>query len=72
MVVYDKIIYVMDGANVIYTLPTDVLSTVPTNFTYKRARCKMNYFILHMLLLGIILLLVITIICDQYTKHKSK
>ena len=42
MVVYDKIIYVMDGANVIYTLPTDVLSTVPTNFTYKRARCKID------------------------------
>lgn len=72
MVVYDKIIYVMDGANVIYTLPTNVSSTVPTNSTYKRARCKMNYFILHMLLLVIILLLVITIICDQYTKHKSK
>ena len=61
------------------TIPTNVKNTIPTNATstvltnvYKKLRSKMDSYMFHTVLLAIILLLMITIICFPYAKHRSK
>ena len=69
----DVIMYVMDivPKNVANTIATNVTSAVSTNF-YKKVRYKMDFYILHTVLLVIILLFMIAIICYHYAKHRSK
>ena len=66
----DVIMYVMDivPKNVANTIATNVTSAVSTNF-YKKVRYKMDFYILHTVLLVIILLFMIAIICYHYAKH---
>ena len=49
----------------------NVLSTVLTNFP-KKARYKMDCYILHSVSLVITLLFLIVIVCYRYAKHSSK
>ena len=53
------------------SLPTNVTSIVSTNFR-KILRYKMDCYILHTISLIIILIFVIAIIRNHYTRHKSK
>ena len=52
-------------------VPTNVTSTVSKYF-HKKLIYKMDSYILHTISLVIILLFVIAIISNHYTKHKSK
>ena len=66
----DEIISVMD---IVPTKVTNIVATnVPINSDVKKVRYKFDCYILHTDLLVIILLLIITIICYHYAKHRSK
>ena len=45
---------------------------ISTNSDNKKVRYKMDCYILHTVLLGIILLFLIAIICYHYAKHMSQ
>ena len=55
---------------------TKMTDTIPTNVSIssdnKKARYKVDCYILHAVLLAFVLLLIIAITCDHYAKHKSK
>ena len=54
-------------------IPTNVTSTVSINSDDKKARCKMNYYVLHTVLLVIVLLFVINFIyCHYVNRSKQK
>ena len=66
----DEIISVME---IVSTKKTNTVTTnVSTNFEDKNVRYKIDCYILHTVLLVIKLLLIITIICYYYAKHRSK
>ena len=52
-------------------VPTKMTNTIATNVT-KNYHTKNLSYILHIVLLSIILLLIITIICYHYAKHRSE
>ena len=60
------------STNVTNAIPTSVTSTVSINYDDKKVRYKMDCYILCTVLLMIILLFIIAITCDHYTKHRSK
>ena len=68
----DETIYVMNilSTKLTNAIPTNVTSTTSTD--YKKARRKMNCYILHSGLLVIILLLIIAIICYHCAKNWLK
>ena len=70
MIACDEIISVMD------IISTKMINTMATNVSIdsddKKVRYKIDCYILRTVLLEIILLLIITIICYQYAKHRSK
>ena len=70
----DETIYVMNilPTKLTNAIPTNVTSTMLTNSDHKKARRKMNCYILHTGLLVIILLLIIAIICYHYAKNWLK
>ena len=74
VIVCDENMNVMDSVstNMTNTISTNVASSVSIKFDDKKVRYKMDYYILHKVLLVIILLLIIAIICYHYTKHRSK
>ena len=53
-------------------IATNVMSTILTNYDNKKVRYKIDCYILHTVLLAIILLLITTIVCYHYAKHRSK
>ena len=55
-----------------YTIATNATSTVSINCHSKKVRYTIDCYILHSVLLVIILLLIITITCNHYAKHRSK
>ena len=64
----DEIISVID---IVSTKMTNAITTnVPINFDGKNIRYKIDCYILHTVLSVIILLLIITIICYHYAKHR--
>ena len=66
----DEIISVM---KIVSTKMTNTIGTnVTKNCRSQKVRYKFYCYILHTVLLGIILLLIITIICYHYAKHRSK
>ena len=67
----DEIIHVMD---ILLTKMANTIgrSTVSINSDGKKVKYKVDWFILHTVLSVIILLLIITIICYHYAKHRSK
>ena len=66
----DEIISVM---KIVSTKMTNTIGTnVTKNCRSQKVRHKFYCYILHTVLLGIILLLIITIICYHYAKHRSK
>ena len=67
----DEIISVMAivSTKMTDTIATNVMSTASINYHSKKVR---DCYVLHTVLLGIILLLIITIICYHYVKHRSK
>ena len=70
----DEIIPLMDTVSTKMTnaIATNVMSTILTNYDNKKVRYKIDCYILHTVLLAIILLLIITIVCYHYAKHRSK
>ena len=58
--------------NVANTILANVTSTMLTNSDDKKVRYKIDYYIMHTVLLVIILLFIIAIICYHYGKHRSK
>ena len=62
--------------SVIDILSTKITDTIPANVSIssdnKKVRKKTDCFILHAVLLVIVLLLITSIICDHYTRHRSK
>ena len=69
MIACQEIIYVMD---IVSAKMTNAISFVSIKCYNKKARYKIDCYILHIVLLTIILLLIITIICYHYAKHRSK
>ena len=69
MITRDEIISALD---IVSTKMANVTSTFSINCHSKKVRYKIDCYILHTVLLGIILLLIITIICYYYAKHRSK
>ena len=66
----DEITSVVD---IVSTKMTNTIATnVSINSNHKKVRCKIDCYILHTVLLAIIFLLIITIICYYYLKHRSK
>ena len=65
----DEIIPVMDIVSTKITNTT--AANVSINFEDKKVRYKNDCYILHTVLLAIILLLIITIICYHYAKHRN-
>ena len=49
-----------------------ITRNVPVNSDGKKVRCEIDCYNLHTVLIGIILLLMITITCYHYAKHRSK
>ena len=49
-----------------------IATNASINYHSKKLRYKINWYILHTVLLAIILLLIITIICYHYAKYRSK
>ena len=70
----DEITYVMNIASTKVTsiISANVTGTMLKNSDDKKVRYKMEYFILHRILLVTILLFIVTIICYHYAKHSSK
>ena len=61
VIMYDEVIFVMD---IVSTKKTNTIAwNVTKNCHSKKARCKIDCYILHPVLLVIILILIITIIC---------
>ena len=60
----------------IYIASIKMTNTIVTNVSIdsddKKVRYKIDCYVLHTVLLVIILLLIITIICYNYAKHRSK
>ena len=74
MIVRDEIITVMD---IVLTKMTNAITandTINASITChsEKVRCKIDCQSLHTILLEIILILIITIICYHYEKHRSK
>ena len=67
----DEIVHVMD---ILLTKMANTIgrSTVSINSDGKKVKYKIDWFILDTVLSVIILLLIITIICYHYAKHRSK
>ena len=78
----DEIINIMDSVSTDVTntlstnetniIPANITSTVSINSNDKKARYKMDCYILLTFLLVIILLFIVAIICYHYAKHWSK
>ena len=70
MITYDETISVMG------IVSTKIINTLATNVSInsydKKLRYKIDYYILNAILVVIISLLIITIICYHYAKHRSK
>ena len=60
------------SANLMSTVSTNIVSNASVNFHNKKVRYKMDFYILHTILLVLLLLFIITIICYHYAKHRSK
>ena len=70
MIACDESISVMD---IVSTKMTDTIArNASINCNSKKVRYKIDWYILHTVLLVIILLLVITIICYHYEKQRKK
>ena len=70
MIACDQIIHVMD---IVWTKITNTIATNKSiNSDDKKVRYKIDWYILHIVLLMIIFLLITIIICYQYSKHRSK
>ena len=70
MIACDEIIDVMD---IVWTKITNTIATNKSiNSDDKKVRYKIDWYILHIVLLMIIFLLITIIICYQYSKHRSK
>ena len=54
------------------TIATNATSTMSINCHNKKVRYKIDCYILHTVLLVIILLLIITIICYPFAKHREQ
>ena len=69
-----EIINATDSASTNVTIITSikVRSNMITNYDDKTVKYKMNFYILHAILLVIILLFIIATICYHYAKHRSK
>ena len=74
IIMCDKIIYVMDilSTNRLNALIANVMSNVSINLNDKKVSYKINFYILHMVLLSIMLLFIIAVSCYHYAKHRSK
>ena len=70
MIACDEIITVMDIVSIKMT--NDTTTNVSRKSNYKKVRYKIDCYILHTDWLAIILLLIITIICYHYAKHRPK
>ena len=70
MITCDEIISVMDIVSTKIT--NTITSDLSVNSDDKRVRYKTDCYILYTVLLAIVLLLIITIICYDYAKHRSK
>ena len=62
----DEIINVTDSVS------TNVTSTVSTNFHNNKVRYRIDCYILHIVLSVIKFMFTIAIICQHYSKHRSK
>ena len=60
------------STNVRNTISTNVTSTVSINSDDETARYKVDCYILHKFVLVDILLFIISTICYQHAKHRSK
>ena len=70
MIACDEIIDVMD---IVWTKITNTIATNKSiNSDDKKVRYKIDWYILHIVLLMIVFLLITIIICYQYSKHRSK
>ena len=70
MIACDEITSVMNSVS---TKRTNTIATnVSVDSDDKKVRYKIDWYILRTILLEIILLSIITIICYQYAKHRSK
>ena len=70
MIACDEIIDVMD---IVWTKITNTIATNKSiNSDDKKVRYKIDWYILHIVLLMIIFLLITIMICYQYSKHRSK
>ena len=70
MIACDEIIDVMD---IVWTKITNTIATNKSiNSDDKKVRYKIDWYILHIVLLMIIFLLITIIVCYQYSKHRSK
>ena len=70
----DETIYVMNivSTNVANAISANVMKAASRSSTCKEVRYKMDYYILHAVLLVMILIFIIAIICYRYAKHGSK
>ena len=66
----DETIFVMDIVSIKMT--NTIATNMSINFNDLRVRYKTDCYILHAVLLVITLLLIFTIICYHYPKHRSK
>ena len=71
-IIDDSVITCHEIINTVDSVSTNVINTVSTYFCNKKVRYEMDWYILHTLLLVMVLLLVISIICYHYLKHRSK
>ena len=74
MIACNEVISVIDIVSTKKTnaIATNVTRIVSINCYSKKVRYNIDFCILHTALLMIILLLIITIICYHYVKHRSK
>ena len=64
---------IADTSLIAYEKKSNTIATnVSINFHNEKVRYKLDCYISHTILLVIILLLIITIICYDYAKHRSK
>ena len=74
MIACNEVISVIDivSTKKANTISTNVTRIVSINCYSKKVRNNIDFCILHTALLMILLLLIITIICYHYVKHRSK
>ena len=74
MIACNEVISVIDivSTKKANTISTNVTRIVSINCYSKKVRNNIDFGILHTALLMILLLLIITIICYHYVKHRSK